>query len=643
MSDSLRTSERGASESQDETLLRLAVEASPAGMIAVDESGTIVLVNREIERIFGYPRAELVGRSVDALVPERFQSRHPRFRTHYFSEAKARPMGSALDLHGLRRDGSEVPVEIGLNPVQLGDRRIVLASVVDLSARRRAQAHFEAAVEAAPSGMIMSDELGRIQLVNREVERLFLYTRGELIGMQIEELVPLRFAAHHAAHRAAFFENPGTRRMGEGRDLYGRRKDGREIQIEIALNPMRTEQGMLVLTSIVDVTNRRQLEAQLRQSHKLEAIGTLASGIAHDFNNLLLAIIGHTELISAAVGGASPLIPDVQQVLIAAERGRQLVRRILAFSRQSELARVPLKPIAVVRETLQLLRASLPTTIEMRDGLHAETPMVLSDEAQLQQVIMNLATNAAHSMPRGGVLEVRLEPVRIRAGQRSPHPSLGEGGYVRLSVLDSGNGMDEETLKRAFDPFFTTKGPGEGTGLGLAIVHGIVEAHHGAVEIQSRPGVGTRVDVYLPAYAEASAGPDASSQDSARPRILLVEDEAPILRMLTRQLELLGYRVSPHSSSVDALQILVEQPQEFSLLITDNTMPRMTGLELSQRARETVPGLPVLLISGLAQRVDPALLRAAGVTEVLGKPHTLSELKVVLEQLLPAEPEHRPR
>jgi nitrogen-specific signal transduction histidine kinase/CheY-like chemotaxis protein len=398
---------------------------------------------------------------------------------------------------------------------------------------------------------------------------------------------------------------------------------------------MRTDEGMRVLSSIVDVTKRRQLESQLRQSHKLEAIGTLASGIAHDFNNILASIIGHTELIASAAGGASPLLPDVQQVLIAADRGRQLVRRILAFSRPSDLARVPIQPALVVRETLHLLRASLPTTIEMRDALQVDTPRVLSDEAQLQQVIMNLSTNAAHAMPRGGVLEVRLEPITIRGGQFGA-AGLGPGLYARLSVIDTGHGMDDETLKRAFDPFFTTKGPREGTGLGLAIVHGIVEAHQGSIEIQSRLGSGTRVDVYLPAYAEVSEKPSADDVDRSRPLVMLVEDEAPILRMLTRQIELLGYRVAAHASSVEALQILTAKPREFSLLVTDNTMPRMTGLELAQRARETSPDLPILLISGLSQRVDVGVLKAAGVTQVLGKPHTLPELKAVLEELLPA-------
>jgi CheY-like chemotaxis protein len=286
-----------------------------------------------------------------------------------------------------------------------------------------------------------------------------------------------------------------------------------------------------------------------------------------------------------------------------------------------------------VRETLQLLRASLPTTIEMRDQLAADTPMVLSDEAQLQQVIMNLATNAAHAMPRGGVLEVRLEPAC------GPHGSLGPGRYALLSVIDSGHGMADETLKRAFDPFFSTKGPGEGTGLGLAIVHGIVEAHQGAIEIQSRPDAGTRVDIYLPAYAETKQESTAEGDDT-RPLVLLVEDEATILRMLTRQLELLGYRVSPHASSGEALDALLARPQQFALLVTDNTMPRMTGLELAERARKTVPDLPVLLISGLSQRVDPKAIKAAGVNRVLGKPHTLPELRSALEQLLPLERAH---
>lgn len=620
-------------EVPDVELLRLALDLSPAGALVVDENGLMLLANREIQRLFGYSSAELLGHPIEMLLPVRYRGHHPELRRHYFSTATARPMGTGRELHGLRKDGTEFPVEIGLNPVRETGRTVVLASVVDISARRRAEQRFEAAVESAPSGMVMTDEAGIILLVNREVERLFGFTRQELIGTPVERLVPERFRAAHPGHRAAFFNNALARPMGAGRDLYGLRKDGREVAIEIGLNPIRTDEGVRVLSSIVDVTQRRQMEGHMRQSHKLEAIGTLASGIAHDFNNILLSIIGHTELALAATSVDAQVEDDMAQVLSAAERGRQLVQRILTFSRQSDVTRVPLRVADTVHEALQLLRASLPTTIEIRENLRGDAPVVLSDETQLHQIVMNLATNAAHAMRGGGVLEVQLQPVVLEARDFARHPSLRPGRYALLSVIDTGAGMSEETLKRAFDPFFTTKGPGEGTGLGLAVVHGIVEAHHGAIEIQSELGAGTRVLVYLPAHAAGVVNAPESEADE-RPHVLLVEDEAPIARMLQRQLQMLGCRVTAHTSSFGALGAFQSQPDAFDLLITDNTMPQMTGLALAQRIREQAPALPILLISGLAQTADANELMASGVSQVMAKPHTMSALRAAVERLL---------
>ena len=617
-------------------LFRLAVDLSPSGMLAVDETGAILLVNREIERLFGYPRDELIGKSVDMLVPERFRTRHPEFRGHFFSLPQARPMGMGPDLYGLRKDGTEVPVEIGLNPVRTPERLVVLASVVDIGARKRAEQRFQAAVESSPSGMVMTDEAGTILLVNHEVERLFGHSRNELIGRPVEMLVPARLRPIHPRHRAQFYTDPGSRPMGMGRELYGLRKDGTEIPIEIGLNPIRTDEGMCVLSSIVDVTERRRVEEQLRQSQKLEAIGTLAGGIAHDFNNILLSIIGHTELAQRPAVNELQRA-DLDQVLKAAERGRRLVQRILAFSRPGEIRRTSMAIERPVHEALQLLRASLPTTIEMREILDPEAPIVQSDETQIHQMLMNLATNAAHAMPEGGVLEVRLGPFQVSDAFASSHPSLSPGLYARLSVKDTGHGMPPEVAERAFEPFFTTKPTGTGTGLGLSVIHGIVQSHGGAIEIQSRPNEGTRVDIYLPAHVASPLDRDNHEKklDSDRPHILVVEDEEDLILMLRRQLHSLGYRVTTHTSSVEALEDFRARPADFHLLITDNTMPRLTGLALAQEIRSLRSDLPILLISGLAETSDPDELKRKGITRLLSKPHTSRQLGEVIEELLP--------
>jgi PAS domain S-box-containing protein len=613
-------------------------------LLAIDEHDVILLVNREIEQLFGYTRDELLGQHIDMLVPERFRAAHPAHTHGYRDQPRARRMGIGRNLTGVRKDGTEVPVEIGLHPIRSARGLIVLASVLDISARARAEQRFQAAVESAPSGMVMIDETGTIMLVNREVERLFGYGRDELIGRPVENLVPERFRGGHPDHRAAFYTNPHSRPMGAGRELFGLCKDGSEIAIEIGLNPIRTEDGIYVLSSIVDITTRRTVEGQLRQSQKMEAIGTLAGGIAHDFNNILLAIIGYTELAQGPVPQGSPQHADLDQVLRAAERGRQLVQRILTFSRHGEVTRQPISLQRSVREVLHLLRASLPTTIEIRETIEPETPIVLSDETQLHQVLMNLATNAAHAMPTGGTIEVRVGRFQVTDAFALSRPDLSVGTYARISIRDTGHGMTQDVLKRAFEPFFTTKPQGMGTGLGLSVLHGIVKTHSGAIEIDSQVNVGTRVDVYLPAHVAAGATDAAEDAMERRgPHILVVDDEAQLVAMMKRQLEARGYQVTAHSSSLEALDTFTQNPRTFDLLVTDNTMPNMTGLALANEILALRPELPILLISGLADAQVAAQLRGSGPTAVLAKPHNTKQLtqavaSLVGEPLVPGKP-----
>jgi PAS domain S-box-containing protein len=608
-------------------LLGLAAELAPTGILAIDGEGRILLVNREVERLFGYAREELLGRSIDLLVPTRYRDQHPGSRDTYMQGPEARRMGVGRDLYGVRKDGSEVPVEVGLNPIDTQRGKVVLATVVDISARKRAEQRFQAAFESCPSGMIMTDDSGRILLVNRETERLFGYRRDELIGQLVDVLVPERYRGHHPEHRTRYLEHPDARPMGAGRELYGSRKDGSEVAIEIGLNPVRTDEGMFVLSSIVDVTARRRIEAHLGQSQKLEAIGTLASGIAHDFNNLLLGIVGYTDLAARAQEATAQQRDDLEQVLKAAERGRQLVQRILSFSHQRGVEAAAVDLIAMTSETLGFLRASLPTTIEMREIIDPETPRVLADETQVQQVLMNLATNAAHAMPTGGVLEVRVAQCVVDANGAAQRPGLKEGRYAHLSVQDSGTGMTEDVKKRVFEPFFTTKPVGRGTGLGLSVVHGIVRAHGGFIELTSVLGIGTRFDVYLPAVSSSSSDKEeVPNIEEDRRHILLVEDEVPIARMVERQLGLEGYRVTTFTSSSEALRDFETNAGRYDLLVTDNTMPVMTGLALTAEILRLRPELPVLLVSGLAESVSVAELKARGIRAVLGKPHTASQL-----------------
>lgn len=491
------------------------------------------------------------------------------------------------------------------------------------------------AFERCPSGLIVVDRSGIITVVNQEVERLFGYARDELVGRPVEMLVPQGSSTMHAGLRDSYVHHPTARRMGAGRELSARHKDGREIPVEIGLSPIDTPEGVFILGTIVDVRERRELEDRLRQTHKLEAIGNLASGIAHDFNNILLGVMGYTELAREGSRGLPKVVADLNTVLDTARRGRDLVNRILYFARKSEPSRSPTNLEAQVGEAIQLLRASLPPNIEVRTGFDPTTPLVVADSNELHQIAMNLATNAAYAMKeRGGVLDVWVGPVSLDEAFVAKHSGTHAGLYVRLQVSDTGVGITKEHLARIFEPFYTTKPAGEGTGLGLSVIANIVRSLGGAIDVKSQVGQGTRFDVYLP-VAPAQPPPEASPHgDPHAKRILLVEDEPALAQLAQRVLASQGFNVTVYTSSLQALEHFRTSPGQFDLLVTDNTMPHMTGLQLVEKALACRRDLPVIMVSGIGDTMSMDELRARGVQMVLPKPYQLDDLKAVVREML---------
>lgn len=503
----------------------------------------------------------------------------------------------------------------------------------------------QAAVEWSPSGLLMTDAEGRIVMVNREIERLFGYSREELLGESVELLVPNRLRGGHADARHGFVAGRETRQMGKGRDLLARRRDGDEFPVEVGLRTVETEGGLFVLGSIVDLSARRQadkersqLEARLRQAQKLEAVGSLAGGIAHDFNNILSAILGYAELIRSDLPRESAREGDLQDLLAAVDRGRHLVRRILMFSRRQELERKPVALRPAVDEAVTLMRATLPRLIEIRTHIDPATPNILGDITSLHQVLMNLAANAALAMPGGGILEFVAEPYRAGSVVGRTDPELREGDYARVIVRDNGAGMDEATRDRAFDPFFTTREVGFGTGLGLATVHAIVRSLEGTVELHSEVGHGTEVRCYFPAHhGEVSLEPGSLPADLPAghgEHLLFVDDEPALVRLGERQLSAMGYRVTTANSSTAALEIFLSAPGTFDLIITDHNMPQFTGLELARRIHDADRQIPILLLTGFLDPVPIEQLRTAGIVQTLIKPLTMADLARAVGEVL---------
>jgi PAS domain S-box-containing protein len=517
---------------------------------------------------------------------------------------------------------------------------------VETRLRAVVETRFRAAVESCPNGIVLVDARGIMLLVNREIERIYGYAREELLGRPIEMLVPERYCARHTQFRARYFEDPQTRPVGGGRELHGVRKDKSEFPAEIGLTPIHLDEGLLVLSTIVDISARKRaeeerarLEEQLRHAQKLEAVGTLAGGVAHDFNNLLGAIIGCAELARESAQSEDAR-RDLDELLLAAQRGRQLVRRILTFSRRQERTREVLRLEGLVAETIQLLQATLPARIDIQTRTAWDLPAVLADPTSIHQVVMNLATNAAYAMPDGGTLEIELAPIQITETGSPDLPELRPGAYARVLVRDSGCGIEPAHLDRVFEPFFTTKPPGSGSGLGLAMVRGILREHEGAVTLQSVLQQGTVVECYFPAVLDSEAEHPAPHPQMARgrgERILYIDDEEMLVRVGRRRLQSLGYEVEGEVSASAALERLCKSTRRFDLVLTDYSMPRITGIDLARQLRRLAPDVPIILLTGFIEEIPSELIASVGIAKVILKPATwqtlAEEVRRVLDQV----------
>jgi len=427
------------------------------------------------------------------------------------------------------------------------------------------------------------------------------------------------------------------------------RKDASSFWSELSLYPVCDNTGKVAhfIWFLNDITERHQaeeararLESQLQRAQKMEALGTLAGGIAHDFNNILGAIIGYSHLIRSDLPDASVPKENIGKVIKAAHRARDLVRQILAFSRQAAPERKPVRLAALINETLSLLRAGLPATIEIRRDLRAGNDSVLADPSQLHQVLMNLCTNAGHAMrERGGTITVLLDTVEADPTTIGTLPSLPASPCLRLSVSDTGHGIPPEILERIFEPFFTTKPVGEGTGLGLSVAQGIIKNHGGDITVTSQPGSGTTFHIFLPQAPNASDSAHETTILRAKggnEHILFVDDEEALVDIATQRLARLGYRVTTFTDSQAALEAIKTSSATFDALVTDQTMPTLTGLALAREARQRRPDLPIFICTGYSETLHASELSALGRCETVMKPMDPDSMSVALRRALDA-------
>ncbi|MEW6264898.1 MAG: PAS domain-containing protein [Thermodesulfobacteriota bacterium] len=497
----------------------------------------------------------------------------------------------------------------------------------------RAKREWELTFDAVTDSIALIDRKYRILRLNRSMAKVLGLSPDEAVGRLCYEIV------HGSKAPPAYC--PHAALMADGREHQAEVREERlGGDFLVTTSPLLDDRGVLIGSVHVarDITEQKKLEVQLRQSQKMEAIGTLAGGIAHDFNNILGAIIGYTQLSMLDTLEGSILRKNLRQVLAASNRASNLVKQILTFSRQRESERQPIRLSSIIAEAIRLLRASLPSTIEIRHGLSSTKAAVVADPTQMHQVLMNLCSNAAHAMrDKGGILEISLAETFLDEAEVMRY-GMTPGPYVRLTVGDTGHGIDPAVMDRIFDPFFTTKETGQGTGMGLAVVHGIVKTHGGNISVRSKVGQGTVFEVLLPRSEMDGAAPPedqwAPRTRSSRVRVLLVDDEQPLVDICAQMLDRLNCVVEARTSSLEALAVFQARPRDFDLVITDQTMPKMTGIDLTIELLSQRPDLPVILCTGYSEFQLASVAEAAGVKAVLKKPLTMLDLARAVDEVL---------
>ena len=666
---------------------------SPVGYLTLDEKGLILELNRTAAQLLGDKRQTLPGKPFSLFVPTDFQD---VFALHT-SKTLGSPRRQACDLVINRKGGAAFRGRLESIAVRSEGGSIIRAVLTDVTELRELEeeaGRLRAAVRQEKSKLEM--ELNKlaavvhhssefVSLATLDGEMIYLNEAGSrMVGIplpEVEQTTVLQVLSERSRRKALDDIFPALRKKGcwEGELEYRNLGTGELVQVyatTFVINDPATGVPLYLANTSRDIGDRKgaeealckahdelelrvqertaelqdayrslqsetqermRLEERLRQSQKMEAIGTLAGGIAHDFNNVLAGIIGFSELVEEDLPEGSPLQKYMKKILKAAFRGRDLVKQILTFSRKTDHVREPVSLSPIINETAQLLRASLPASVEIVLDVRTASDLVEASAVELQQILMNLVTNAARAIgDRGGTIRVALSDIDFEPGSRVIDPGAEPGEYVQLAVRDTGAGMGSDVTNRIFEPFFTTRAAGEGTGMGLAVVYGIVKGLHGTITVESEPQAGSTFRVFLP-KASTDRSPRAVFPDEipgGTERILFVDDEAFLAELNHDLLEHLGYRVTALTDSTEALHLFSADPSAFDLVITDHTMPKLAGLDLAENLLKIRGDIPIILSSGYSERVRPEKMTATGIRAFMAKPVEKRDLAQVIRSVL---------
>ena len=629
-----------ASEKKFKSILKTAMD----GYWLTDAEGRLLEVNDAYCQMSGYSEAELLTMNIadleaheDAAAVAAHMKKVIRQRTDRFESRHRRKNGTLFD----------VEVSIQYRPEGNGQSVCFLR---DISSRKEAEAvlkeseeKFRNFTEQSFVGFYILQG-GYFKYVNPKFADIFGYSVPEILnGVHVSRLV-------HPDDLATVLENVGKRERGETKSIQytfrGVRKTGEMIHVAIYGSALIYEHKPAAIGTMLDISKELEMEKRVSQAQRMESIGFLAGGIAHDFNNILFPIVGLSEMLMEDMRPGSAEYENAAEIHRAGRRGSELVKQILAFSRQSEQKKVPVHLHQIIREVMILIRATIPTNIGISEDIPNTGCLVQADPTQIHQIAMNLITNAYHAVaPQSGTISVSLREVRFGDHDAKRH-SLQPGQYALLTVADTGCGIDETIMGKIFEPYFTTKEKGKGTGLGLASVYGIVTEHHGEVRVFSEAGQGATFEVYLPIMAQTDT-PQMDEEKKlvsyGQERILLVDDEPAIVSLEKQMLERMGYTVTARQNSLEALAEFKRRPHDFDLLITDMTMPDMTGLQLSAEILSIRPDMPIIMCTGFSENIHESALESMGIRGLLMKPVLKSELARTLRTAMDEALENRNR
>ena len=612
----------------------------PIPVFYKDVEGRYLGCNEAFIQVLGITKEEIVGKKVFEIWPgddaKKFHEQD--------MDLMANPTLQTYE-HTVRTSRGESITVIFSKNVFLDDKGQlagIVGSFIDITARkdaeekiRQSKQEWETTFDAMSEIITIQDKNMRITRANKSAHKFFQIMNSELIGRYCYEI--FRNASSPCQNC------PGLTALKDHKnhcEIIRHDKLGKIFHVSSA--PILDENGELkyLVHSAKDITQQKKLEEEIFQAHKMEAIGTLAGGIAHDFNNILAVILGYADIAKDDLPPDSIVVESLDRISIAGVRAKDLVAQILAFSRKNEEELIPIKPEPIIKEALKLLRASIPSTIEFFVNIIPNTGVILADHTQIHQILMNLCTNAYHAMEeKGGKLTVELKNTFFELDDTRKPQQLDVGKYVELVVSDTGSGISPAIIKNIFDPYFTTKKSGKGTGMGLSIVHGIITGCGGAIAVNSQLGTGTTFHVYFPVFdKEKVVAESLISKDipKGKERILFVDDEDMIADMGKNMLERIGYKVTVRKSSLEALQKFQNQPDQFDLVITDQTMPEMTGSDLAKRMMQIRPDIPIILCTGYSTIISEEKAKAMGIKEFALKPLVIQDIAKLIRKVLDA-------